>query len=73
MIELNYTPAIGRTIEEMRANFENTDMYQMGDAKLVWVNQGDLDMVSMFTKLSRSQHELKLDLTQEEIESMYED
>jgi hypothetical protein len=37
----------GSTLEEMRENVRKTDLYQMGDTVLVWVNEGDLWMVNL--------------------------
>jgi hypothetical protein len=39
-----WCPAKGETLSEMRANVWKDPLYQRGDAKLVWVNEGDLIM-----------------------------
>lgn len=46
---LEFENAKGRTIEEMRDNFRETDLWKRGDARLVWVNEGDLFMQMLET------------------------
>jgi hypothetical protein len=41
---LRYVAAEGKTFSEMRDNVRKTDLYQIGDVRLVWVNEGDLHM-----------------------------
>lgn len=38
----------GRTIEEMRDNIHLNDLYKFGDAKLIWINEGDLGMLTLY-------------------------
>jgi len=74
MNRLIYEPAIGRTIEEMRENFEKGDLYNRGDAKLIWVNEGDLSMMDILESLhSGGITDSSFNFTQEELESMYEE
>jgi hypothetical protein len=37
-----WCPSQGDTLSEMRSNVRNDPLYKLGDAKLVWVNEGDL-------------------------------
>ena len=37
----------GHTISEMRENFHGTDLHQRGDARLMWVSEGDLVLAQM--------------------------
>lgn len=39
---LRYARVNGFTIREMREDVRSTALYQLGDAVLVWVNEGDL-------------------------------
>lgn len=39
---LRFAMAKGQTREEMRANIHNEPLYAIGDAVLIWVNEGDL-------------------------------
>lgn len=38
----------GETMTEMRANINNNELYQMGDAVLFWINEGDLSMLTVY-------------------------
>ena len=38
---------MGDTIEEMRDNIRGTPLHQIGDARLMWVNEGDMVMGQM--------------------------
>lgn len=42
----NYEPANGSSVAEMREAFQKTDLYKRGDARLVWVNEGDLSLAN---------------------------
>ncbi len=44
---LRYAHTQGKTIDEMRQHFRDTELYKLGDAKLVWVNEGDLAIHSV--------------------------
>jgi hypothetical protein len=68
-------PAVGRTIEEMRENFQKTDMYKHGDAKLVWVNEGDLSMMQFAESLLISQQPMDADMAMafDKIHELYEE
>lgn len=44
---LHFAYAKGETAQEMREAVRGTDLYNMGDAKLVWVNEGDLWALQM--------------------------
>ena len=39
---LRFVQAQGETFGEMRENVRNSPLYEMGDVRLVWVNEGDL-------------------------------
>lgn len=41
-------PARGRTIEEMRDNIHLNDLYKYGDASLIWINESDLGMLTLY-------------------------
>lgn len=41
------SPAQGENIDQMRRNFANTPLWKRGDARLMWVNEGDLIMAEM--------------------------
>ena len=43
---VHYEHAIGATIQQMQEAFQKTEMWKRGDARLVWVNEGDLGMAS---------------------------
>lgn len=45
--QLRHAPACGETIAQMREAVRQTELYQTGDLRLVWVNEGDLLMLSM--------------------------
>lgn len=38
---IRYCRAKGHTADEMRAALHSSPLYQLGDAALVWVNEGD--------------------------------
>lgn len=38
----------GETMMEMRANINKNELYQMGDAVLFWINEGDLSMLTLY-------------------------
>ena len=56
---------VGDTIQEMRANISGTPLQRMGDARLMWVNEGDLasgqvwGRVEILTNLKERQDERK--------------
>ena len=33
---------VGETMREMRENIRGTTLHQLGDARLMWVNEGDM-------------------------------
>jgi len=72
MFKMLYEPAIGQTLDEMRANFEKTDLYQHGDAKLVWMNQANLNMLDMLYRLYDQKNVDTLGFTPEDLDSLYE-
>jgi hypothetical protein len=41
---VRYAAVEGQTIEEMRAAFHKHPLYRLGDARLVWVSESDLDI-----------------------------
>jgi hypothetical protein len=43
---VHYEHAIGETIQQMQEAFQKTEMWKLGDARLVWVNEGDLVLAS---------------------------
>ncbi len=49
-VKLHWINPEGQTIEEMRNNLRGSDLYQRGDAVLVWVNQGDLLAVTAISE-----------------------
>jgi hypothetical protein len=44
---MQYVPAEGQTVDEMRENARKTELWKRGDMRLVWVNEGDLTMSKM--------------------------
>ena len=38
----------GITFVEMRDNIRKNELYQMGDAVLFWINEGDLGMLTLY-------------------------
>lgn len=48
--ELRYARSSGETITEMRVNLHKTWLPKEGDAVLVWVNEGDLQMLDGATR-----------------------
>lgn len=75
MTQLKIAPAVGRTIEEMRENFQKTDLYNQGDARLVWVNEGDLSMMQVTESLLSRQQPMDADMAMafEKIHELYEE
>ena len=51
MMAFEYEHAKGTTIDEMRENFRKTDLHKKGDARLVWVNEGDLFLIESQAQL----------------------
>lgn len=53
---LRYAAPIGKTRDQMRSWLRNTDegraLYNHGDCRLVWVNEGDLDRVQFLTDIA---------------------
>lgn len=47
---MEYETARGQTFEEMQQDFRTTGLWRRGDARLVWVNEGDLIMSQIATK-----------------------
>lgn len=45
--KLHFVNASGGTFEEQRAAVHKTALYPMGDARLIWVNEGDLTILQM--------------------------
>jgi len=41
---VRYAPATGETLKEMRDSIRDSKLYKYGDASLVWVNQGDINL-----------------------------
>lgn len=39
---MRFIEAEGSTLSEMKENARKSDLYRLGDMKLVWVNEGDL-------------------------------
>ena len=39
---IRYTPAVGKTVEDILDIGRKSDLNKLGDMKLVWVNEGDL-------------------------------
>ncbi len=59
---LEYVHAKGLSLEEMRRNFRESELYKRGDARLVWVNEGDLFLMDFHAKLSAEQEPLGVDI-----------
>ncbi|QDH50390.1 hypothetical protein [Caulobacter phage KcrB] len=38
---IRHAAPVGRTLDEMQNNVRSTDLYEIGDALLIWVNYGD--------------------------------
>jgi hypothetical protein len=38
---------MGETVQEMRENIRETPLHRIGDARLMWVNEGDLGIGQM--------------------------
>ena len=51
---LQYVRPQGYDIDAMRAHFHTTELYQKGDARLVWVNEGELDRHASWPLFMRS-------------------
>lgn len=52
---LHYAPIEGTTLSEMRKAVRNNPLYQQGDCKLVWVNEGDLAHLIMLGRAKECQ------------------
>lgn len=53
-LRLNWACPIGQTFEEMRANLYKTPLYGMGDARLIWVNEGDFGLLTLHVDMLES-------------------
>lgn len=67
---MRYLPAEGSTIQEMRGHARQSELYQQGDMKLVWVNEGDLALNDMAQALAQNSEPLGVDLG--EVSDLYE-
>ena len=45
-LTFRYSRVWGENIDEMREKLYQTPLYSMGDALLIWVNEGDLSMLT---------------------------
>lgn len=59
---MRYLPAEGSTIQEMRDHAQQSELFQQGDMKLVWVNEGDLALNDITQALAQNSEPLGVDL-----------
>jgi len=59
---IDYEPAVGNTIEEMRENFEKTELSRKGTSKLVWINEDDSILMNFRAQLELRQEPLGIDI-----------
>lgn len=45
-LQIRYAIPRGQTFEEMRSNVQKTDLYNMGDCIMIWINEGDFSMLT---------------------------